>query len=315
VDRTAVVTERDAAIHAASGLLVEFGRWQRLDELAPMLDARVGLFITAVMPFEFEEAGRLTHVGSPPWASSLGRGGLGGPALRFQFEERATVILGHQFDELRHRPVPIVEQFAGAGAAGIEMMPLDENPQAFGVEPQGIAHAVILDADGALTRPLMVFGMAGIAVGRLDPFEIGHRFVGEPVEPLVRVIDIGDAARHAGAEIAPGLPQNHHDAAGHVFAAVIAGAFDHRDRAGIAYREPLARDALEIGLAGDCAVQNRVADNDIVERVALDLRWLAHDDAAAAQPLADIVVGVAQKFERDAARQERAEAAARRAPE
>ena len=82
------------------------------------------------------------------------------------------------------------------------------------------------------------------------------------------VVDIGDAARHAGGEIAPGLAQHDHHAAGHVFAAMVAGAFDHGDGAGVAHRETLARHALEIGFAGDGAVEHRVADDDVLGRLA-----------------------------------------------
>jgi hypothetical protein len=124
----------------------------------------------------------------------------------------------------------------------------------------------------------------------------------------VLVIDIGDAARHAGGEVAPGLAQHDDDAAGHVFAAMIAGAFDHRDGARVAHGEALAGDAAEIGLAGDRAVEHGVADDDVLGRLALHMARLAHDHAAARQALADIVVGVAGQFERDAVREEGAEA-------
>ena len=80
----------------------------------------------------------------------------------------------------------------------------------------------------------------------------------------LRVVDVGDAARHAGGEVAPGLAQHHDHAAGHVFAAMVAAAFDHRDGAGVAHREALAGDALEIRLAGDRAVQHGVADDDVL---------------------------------------------------
>ena len=83
-----------------------------------------------------------------------------------------------------------------------------------------------------------------------------------------------------------------------------------RDGAGVAHREALAGDALEIGLAGDGAVEHGVADDDVLGRLALGLLRLAHDDAAARQALADIVVGVARQLERHAARQEGAEALA-----
>ncbi len=64
------------------------------------------------------------------------------------------------------------------------------------------------------------------------------------------------------AKLRPVLPEHHDDAAGHVFAAVIAGAFDDRDRARVAHREALAGDAAEIAFALDRAVHHRVADDD-----------------------------------------------------
>src|SRR5690606_5922780 len=96
--------------------------------------------------------------------------------------------------------------------------------------------------------------------------------------------------------------------AGHVFAAMIAGAFDHRDGARVAHREPLSGDAVEISLAGDSAVKHGVADDDVIGRLAVDVAWLADDHTAARQALADIVVGIADEIERDAMNRPGAEA-------
>src|SRR5205814_723100 len=103
--------------------------------------------------------------------------------------------------------------------------------------------------------------------------------------------------RHAGGEVAAGAAEHHHDAAGHVFAAVIAGALDHRDRAGIAHREALAGDAAEIAFALDRAVEDGVADDDRFLRHDAGVRGRADDDAATRKPLADIVVRVAFQLE------------------
>jgi hypothetical protein len=54
------------------------------------------------------------------------------------------------------------------------------------------------------------------------------------------------------------------DAAGHVFAAMVADAFDNRDGAGVAHGKALARDAAEIAFALDRAVKHGVADDDRV---------------------------------------------------
>ena len=80
---------------------------------------------------------------------------------------------------------------------------------------------------------------------------------------------------------------------------MIAAAFDHRERTGVAHGEAFACDALEIGLAGNRAVQHGVADDDVLGRLALCFRRLSHDNAAAGQTLADIIVGVAGQFQRE----------------
>ena len=79
--------------------------------------------------------------------------------------------------------------------------------------------------------------------------------------PLL-VEHIGDAARHAGCEVAAGLADDDDDAAGHVFAAMVADAFDDGDRARIAHGEALAGDAAEVALALGRAVEHGVADDD-----------------------------------------------------
>ena len=73
--------------------------------------------------------------------------------------------------------------------------------------------------------------------------------VAAPREVLRRVEHVGDAAAHAGGEVAPGLAEDDDAAAGHVLAAVIADAFDDRRRAAVAHGEPLAGDAAEERLA------------------------------------------------------------------
>ncbi len=62
VDRTALVAERNAAIHAARGLLAHLRPWQRLDEFVPVLATRFGLFVAAVVALDFQKAGGLAHV-------------------------------------------------------------------------------------------------------------------------------------------------------------------------------------------------------------------------------------------------------------
>ena len=118
-----------------------------------------------------------------------------------------------------------------------------------------VARLVIQPLGPALARPA-------------TDLEFHHRHVAALGEVAVLVEHIGDAARHAGREVAARRPEHDHDAARHVFAAMVARALDDRDRAGVAHREALARDAAEVALARDGAVEHRVADDD---------RLLRHD--------------------------------------
>ena len=127
---------------------------------------------------------------------------------------------------------------------------------------------------------------------------------------IVLVEHIGDAARHAGREVAAGLAEDDDDAAGHVFAAMVAGALDDGDGAGVADGEALAGDAAEVALAGDRAVEHGVADDDRLLGHDAGVLRRAHDDAAAGEALADIVVGLADQLERDARREPGAKALA-----
>ena len=86
------------------------------------------------------------------------------------------------------------------------------------------------------------------------------------VEVAGDVPDVGDAARHAGGEVAAGRAQDDGAAAGHVLAAVVADAFDHGPGAAVADTEPFGRPAAEEGLAAGRAVQHDVADQDVVFR-------------------------------------------------
>src|SRR5215467_1291002 len=59
--------------------------------------------------------------------------------------------------------------------------------------------------------------------------KLNHCEVTTRLERAVLIQDIGDAARHAGSEITASTPKDDNDASGHVFAAMIAGAFNDRN--------------------------------------------------------------------------------------
>src|SRR5205823_10919530 len=102
-------------------------------------------------------------------------------------------------------------------------------------------------------------------------------------------------------------------AAGHIFAAMIAGALDHRGRARVADGEALAGDPGEIGLAAGRSIEAGVADDDVVRGDSRRALRLADDEGPARQALAGIVVAVADQLERDSRGEIGAEALPRRA--
>jgi len=71
-------------------------------------------------------------------------------------------------------------------------------------------------------------------------------------------------AAHAGSEVAPGLAQHDDHAPCHVFAAMVAHPFHHGGSPGVAHGEPLSGDAPEVALAPGGAVEDGVADEDVV---------------------------------------------------
>src|SRR5216683_8250594 len=118
------------------------------------------------------------------------------------------------------------------------------------------------------------------------------------------VENIGQASGHARAEIDSRMAEHNHDAAGHVFTAMIANAFHHGQRSAVADGKPFAGRARDVEFTRGCAVKNGIAG----ENVSADCRLPAGADAdrAAAQSLADIVVGGPRQMELKTADQKRA---------
>src|SRR5262249_3904100 len=118
-------------------------------------------------------------------------------------------------------------------------------------------------------------------------------------ETAVLVEHIGDAAAHAGREVAAGSAKHDDAAAGHVLAAVVSDAFDDGAGARVADGEPLARGAAEEGAGGRRAVQHGVTDDDVLLRGELRRFGRPHGERAAGEALADVVVRVAVERELD----------------
>src|SRR6478752_1279777 len=288
VHRTAGVTIRNAAIHAARGLLRILLVGQGEDEFAPMPDALLDRLVVTVAALELEKAGDLAH-------RLFGR--LHGARL-FDLGERATIFERHDLAELRTVFLPPGKNLRRARRAGELRVPRDQEVQPLGVE----ARHVLEHLD-----PAMRLEVVDVVIDALsDLFLVGHRLeldhrhVAARSEGVVLVQHIGDAAGHAGREVAAGATEHHDEAAGHVFAAVFAGAFDDRHGARIADREALARNAAEVAFAADRAIQHGVADDDRLFGHDAGIRGRTHDNAPAGQALADVVVAFALEFERNA---------------
>src|SRR5687768_9240671 len=83
---------------------------------------------------------------------------------------------------------------------------------------------------------------------------------------LARIPDEGASAGHAGSEVTAGAAKHHHQTAGHILAAVVAHALDHRRRATVADGEALAGLARGKELAAGGAIENGIADQRAVGR-------------------------------------------------
>src|SRR5690606_33493780 len=125
--------------------------------------------------------------------------------------------------------------------------------------------------------------------------------------PLVQVEDVGDAAGHAGREVASGRSEDDGAAPGHVLASVVADPFDHGERPRVADAEPFSDHAAEEQFPGGGAVGDDVAGDDVLFSGERGGVRGADDDPSPGQAFADVVVGVADKAQRDPTGEERAE--------
>src|SRR5690606_34348823 len=111
-------------------------------------------------------------------------------------EQNLLVFARHDLHEVIHLLGPIAQDAIGDRGAGL-----------VAVLGDGVAQPGEVVTDQLLER---------LALVRAD--------LGD--EGALRVVDERHATGHAGAEVAPGRPEDHHAAAGHVLAAVVAHAFD-----------------------------------------------------------------------------------------
>src|ERR1700735_1786076 len=103
---------------------------------------------------------------------------------------------------------------------------------------------------------------------------------------------VSKTAGEAGAEIYARGAQNADHSPRHVFATMIAGAFDDGERAGVANRKSFPRPARRIEFAAGGAIQAGVAHDNGVARDEIRMSVGPQDDLAAGHALADAVLGL-----------------------
>src|SRR5262245_24733711 len=110
---------------------------------------------------------------------------------------------------------------------------------------------------------------------------------------MVEIHYVGHAAGHAGGEVPPGRAEHRHASTGHVFAPVVADAFDNRDRAGVSDTEPLAHSAAEQQLTRRRSIKDGVAGVDVLLGGERRVLMWTDDDSPAGQAFSDVVIRVA----------------------
>src|SRR5258707_9693186 len=120
--------------------------------------------------------------------------------------------------------------------------------------------------------------------------------------------DVSEATGHAGTKIQAERTKDEGDAAGHVFATVLADAFDNGESAAVADGEAFARASGDEKLAGSGAVENSVAGENVAAAGSGKSR--RDGDGAAGETFADVIVGFAFEAEGDAFGEKCAEALA-----
>src|SRR2546430_11459966 len=146
--------------------------------------------------------------------------------------EHLAVLDRHHAHELAHGFFPAGQEPPGNRGVRVVVVALDE------------------PADG---RDVLL-------VERLD---LDHALVAALLERAVVVEHVCDASAHAGGEVPARAAEDHHEALGHVLAAVVADTLDHGGDAAVAPADALARPAAEEPLPAPTAVGADVAPHDL----------------------------------------------------
>src|SRR5260370_22951292 len=123
--------------------------------------------------------------------------------------------------------------------------------------------------------------------------------------------DIGQPAGHARAEIQDERPEDDSDAARHVFAAVLADAFDNGKRTTVADSETLPSASGNKELTRSGAIEHGVSGKNVTAPGGC--KSSSDGDGSAGKTFSNVIVGLALEPEGHALGKKSAEALARRA--
>jgi len=126
-----------------------------------------------------------------------------------------------------------------------------------------------------------------------QPLDIDELRIDPIREAAILIQHIGSARGHAGCEVAADGPQHHHDAAGHVLATVIPGAFDHRGRAAVPDSEPFTGSTRCKQAPTSRSIEHRVPHDDVFAGDELGFLRGDDNDLTATHALAYVVVRLA----------------------
>src|SRR5438045_8832376 len=132
-----------------------------------------------------------------------------------KLRQRAPIFAGNDLNEMLERIWPVGEQFGGLGAAGRELVSLEQDAQPFRIIAERMPHSAVVNARRVLRRR----AVSPRRAGRSDALEGNALEIALTFKRRFGVVDVSDAARHAGREVAADGANDADEAAGHIFAA------------------------------------------------------------------------------------------------
>ncbi len=218
------------------------------------------------------------------------------------------MFMGKYFDKPGLRFRPILEKPSCTRAAGQFEMPRQQTFYEFRSDELAVSE---LSFENWLEIDWLEIDWLEIKWLEINRIKIAA-FFGK-VSTLVE--NVSYTAAHAGGKIPAARPEHQDQALGHVFAAVVADAFDDGSRSGVANGKALARNAVEKCFAVGGAVEGHIPDQNIFFGSEDRTSRRIDNQASTGQSLAHIIVGIAFQRQRDSLGEERTETLPRRSLE